>query len=154
MTAEAWDEAVRKRAEEMLRWEANNPRLAQNASTTNGNSGGFTGSIAGGGNLGMPPSIAQGNQTTPVSNTNQTQGTGSVAGAGSAGAGEASASDQKESAGTSDPKRRAYEPQALVNFFLLLSLVGNIYLGIAISRLIRRYRNLVAVHRSGTVLSA
>lgn len=41
------------------------------------------------------------------------------------------------------------ESRPLINFFLLFSLVANAYLMLAISRLIRRYRNLVATSRGG-----
>ncbi len=41
------------------------------------------------------------------------------------------------------------ESRPLINFFLLFSLVANAYLMLAISRLIRRYRNLVATNRGG-----
>ncbi|XZE53418.1 hypothetical protein SH139x_005158 [Planctomycetaceae bacterium SH139] len=39
------------------------------------------------------------------------------------------------------------ESRPLINFFLLFSLVANAYLMLAVSRLIRRYRNLVATSR-------
>ena len=58
--------------------------------------------------------------------------------------------DTKKSTTT---KAKEIQPQPFLNFILLLSMVGNIYLAIAISRLIRRYRNLVASHR-GTQLVA
>ncbi len=47
---------------------------------------------------------------------------------------------------------RDITPQPVYNFMLIISVVVNVYLGIAISRLLRRYRNLIATHR-GTSLS-
>jgi hypothetical protein len=43
------------------------------------------------------------------------------------------------------------QSQPFFNFLLLLSMIGNLYCGIAISRLIKRYRNLVASHRGNTL---
>lgn len=62
----------------------------------------------------------------------------------------ASASDFGTAGGTAD-RQRSVAAQPLFNFLLLLSLIGNVYLGIAISRLIRRYRNLVSTQR-GSIL--
>lgn len=55
--------------------------------------------------------------------------------------------------GETTKKRPAAEMQSqpLFNFLLLLSILGNFYLGIAISRLLKRYRILVASHRGNTL---
>lgn len=74
---------------------------------------------------------------------NETTGTGSTK----------SASDELER-NREDLKKsvRDITPQPVYNFMLIISVVVNVYLGIAISRLLRRYRNLIATHR-GTTLS-
>lgn len=64
-----------------------------------------------------------------------------------------SPSDAEESSRGSKSRDASVKTQPLFMFLLLLSIVGNIYLGIAISRLIRRYRNLVSTHR-GTAITA
>lgn len=142
LSTAAFDELVRRRAEEMLH--TSNIRLAQNGSLN-------TGGLNPGGSLGFPlPGQTTLPTTKPVPGLENTvQTTTSPASSSTL----STAADARPTTTKDGKERRVYEPQALINFFLLLSIVGNVYLGIAISRLIRRYRNLVAVNR-GTVVTS
>lgn len=67
------------------------------------------------------------------------------------GSGSGAGRSPSDNQNLTDRKSNEVQAQPLFNFMLLLSILGNAYLGIAISRLLKRYRNLVASHRGNTL---
>jgi hypothetical protein len=130
-------------------WQTGSERLTQLSNTAaSGNmqagAGGSSGTAAG-----------SGVDNTTLANNRSGSGTGSSGAREEASSGRSASdrdlADERNAAANRAP---SLEPQPFYNFLLILSFVVNIYLGFAISRLLRRYRNLVATHRgSAAVLS-
>lgn len=129
-------------------WQTGSERVTQlnNTGTGNMQSGAVGGSGAATGN---------GVDNTTLANNRNGSGAGSSVSREESSSGRSASDrdvmDERDAAAKRGP---SLEPQPFYNFLLILSFVVNIYLGFAISRLLRRYRNLVATHRgSPAVLS-